>query len=246
LPSSTGQRCRDGMSNAAGRVDVTLDDLVAFAEDAAKAFLRQRLGVTDRHRPDWAPVPSGPSWHSVELNPPAPLSVRTRANPECPDQRHGSRRQGDGGYGSGHRRAVPAARCRGRVAGFTGDLNAAGSAENQDHTALVLTTSSSLPPDESRSSPARRGWTGKSPAGDELHPFITHYQGPACKSTGTTGDWNAATGSSQGWSEWSVDLSAYARQQVEVSIAYVSDWAILPASPNRCAWHAEPPQRRPL
>ena len=33
-------------------------------------------------------------------------------------------------------------------AGFTGDLNAAGSAANQDHTALLLTTSSFLPPDE--------------------------------------------------------------------------------------------------
>ena len=27
------------------------------------------------------------------------------------------------------------------------------------------------------------------------------------------------------WEQWSVDLSAYAGQQVEVSIAYVSDWA---------------------
>ncbi len=81
---------------------------------------------------------------------------------------------------------------------------------------------------------------------DELQPFIAHYQRPACESTGTTGNWNAAIGSSQGWSEWSVDLSAYAGQQVEVSIAYVSDWAILPGSPNRCAWHAEPPLRRPL
>ena len=32
--------------------------------------------------------------------------------------------------------------------GFTGDLNAAGSAGNQDHTALLLTTSSFLPPDQ--------------------------------------------------------------------------------------------------
>jgi len=47
----------------------------------------------------------------------------------------------------------------------------------------------------------------------------------ACDPTGTTGVWNAATGSSQGWKEWSSDLSAYAGQQVEVSISYVSDWA---------------------
>ena len=69
--------------------------------------------------------------------------------------------------------------------------------------------------------------TGEScPEGwSELHPFITHYQGENCEPTGTTGDWNAATGSSQGWSEWSVDLSDYAGQQVEVSISYVSDWS---------------------
>jgi hypothetical protein len=69
--------------------------------------------------------------------------------------------------------------------------------------------------------------TGEScPEGwDELHPFITHYQGANCESTGTTGDWHAATGTSNGWSEWSVDLSAYAGQQVEVSISYVTDWA---------------------
>ncbi len=46
-----------------------------------------------------------------------------------------------------------------------------------------------------------------------------------CDPTGTTGEWNAASGNSGGWQQWSVDLSAYAGGQVEVSIAYVSDWA---------------------
>ena len=195
--------------------------------------------------------------------------------------------------------------------GFTGDLNAAGSAQNQDHTALLLTTSSFLPPEEfpqfaseapldwaipggpfdprtgawyvysqqadvtykrlsrtvdltNATSGELRFWssydteldwdymfveahpvgsddwttlpdanghtqtgTGEScPEGwSALHPFLAHYQGANCESTGTTGDWNAATGSSQGWSEWSVDLSDYAGQQVEVSISYVSDWS---------------------
>jgi hypothetical protein len=59
---------------------------------------------------------------------------------------------------------------------------------------------------------------------DEIHPFITHYQGANCEPAGTTGAWHAATGSSNGWQEWSVDLSAYAGQQVEVSISYISDW----------------------
>jgi hypothetical protein len=73
--------------------------------------------------------------------------------------------------------------------------------------------------------------TGEScPAGwFDLHPFLAHYQtlnaDTTCSPTGTTGSWNAASGSSNGWQQWSVDLSAYAGKQVEVSIAYVSDWA---------------------
>ena len=63
-----------------------------------------------------------------------------------------------------------------------------------------------------------------------LHPFLDHYQtlnaDNTCSPTGTTGSWNAASGSSGGWGQWSVDLSAYAGTQVEVSIAYVSDWSI--------------------
>ena len=63
----------------------------------------------------------------------------------------------------------------------------------------------------------------------ELHPWLDHYQtlheDGTCTPTGTTGEWNAATGSSGGWQEWSVDLTPYAGSQVEVSIAYASDWA---------------------
>jgi len=64
----------------------------------------------------------------------------------------------------------------------------------------------------------------------ELHPFLDHYQtlnaDDTCSATGTTGSWNADSGSSSGWVQWSVDLSAYAGKQVEVSIAYASDWSI--------------------
>ncbi|MCM0674751.1 immune inhibitor A [Micromonospora phytophila] len=69
--------------------------------------------------------------------------------------------------------------------------------------------------------------TGESCAADwveRLHPFLGHYQGPNCEPTGSTGSWHAATGPSNGWQEFSVDLSAYAGKQVEVSISYVSDW----------------------
>jgi Zinc carboxypeptidase len=66
---------------------------------------------------------------------------------------------------------------------------------------------------------------------NEIHPFLAHYQtwnGPdaACDPTGTTGEWNAASGRSNGWQNWSIDLSAYAGSQVEVSISYVSDWGV--------------------
>jgi hypothetical protein len=57
-----------------------------------------------------------------------------------------------------------------------------------------------------------------------LHPFLAHYQGPGCTPTGTTGSWNAATGNSGGWQNFDADLSAYAGQQVEISISYLSDW----------------------
>jgi hypothetical protein len=73
--------------------------------------------------------------------------------------------------------------------------------------------------------------TGQScPAGwVTLHPHLAHYQTfdgvGACTATGTTGAWNAASGNSAGWQEWSIDLSAYAGETVEISIAYASDWA---------------------
>ena len=59
-----------------------------------------------------------------------------------------------------------------------------------------------------------------------LHPFLAHYMDAACAPTGTTGAWNASTGASNGWQQWSVDLSAYAGKQVELSISYVSDFAV--------------------
>jgi hypothetical protein len=78
--------------------------------------------------------------------------------------------------------------------------------------------------------------TGDScPAGwHELHPHLEHYQTlvpgsdtvpPSCTATGTTGEWHASSGPSGGWQQWSVDLGDYAGGQVEVSLAYVSDWA---------------------
>ncbi len=63
----------------------------------------------------------------------------------------------------------------------------------------------------------------------EEHPFLLKYLtlGDAgCTATGTTGAWNAMTGSSGGWKPVTFDLSAYAGQQVEVSISFVTDSAV--------------------
>ena len=64
----------------------------------------------------------------------------------------------------------------------------------------------------------------------ELHPFLDHYQTlnagepPTCTASGTSGTWNAASGNSQGWQEWSMNLNQWAGETVEVSISYISDW----------------------
>jgi Zinc carboxypeptidase len=73
------------------------------------------------------------------------------------------------------------------------------------------------------------GWSNPADEANVLHPFLTHYQtfNPAdgtCSNAGTTGQWNAANGSSSGWQQFQVDLSPYAGQQVEIAITSVSDW----------------------
>jgi hypothetical protein len=67
------------------------------------------------------------------------------------------------------------------------------------------------------------------------HPFLRHYitrnpdpaGGFACTPTGTSGVWNAATGDSNGFQDWDVDLSEFAGGPVELSITYITDPAIL-------------------
>jgi len=82
-------------------------------------------------------------------------------------------------------------------------------------------TSESTGPDDAGSASCPAGW-------HELHPWLERYQTfdgtGACTPTGTTGEWNAATGASDGPERWSIDLSDYAGEQVEVSISYASDW----------------------
>ena len=77
-----------------------------------------------------------------------------------------------------------------------------------------------------RSGPAScpEGWR-------ELHPLLDHYQTleratARARRRARPESWNAASRRSGGWEQWSVDLGAYAGKQVEVSIAYASDWSI--------------------
>jgi hypothetical protein len=70
--------------------------------------------------------------------------------------------------------------------------------------------------------------TGQScPFWHELHPFLRHYQTDngdgTCSPQGSTGKWLAASGSSDGWEHWKVDLSAFAGSTARVSISYASD-----------------------
>ena len=61
----------------------------------------------------------------------------------------------------------------------------------------------------------------------ELHPFLAHYQSDngdgTCSPSGSSGTWSAASGTSDGYEQWSVDLADYAGGDVELSISYASD-----------------------
>jgi hypothetical protein len=68
----------------------------------------------------------------------------------------------------------------------------------------------------------------------ETNPFLRHYitrspdpaGGFACTPTGSSGTWNAATGNSNGFQDWNVDLTPFAGRQVELSITYATDPAV--------------------
>jgi hypothetical protein len=70
--------------------------------------------------------------------------------------------------------------------------------------------------------------SGWSTGSDMIHPQLQHYQtvnaDGSCSPTGTTGEWNAFTGNSHGWQDWTVDLSEYAGKKIEVSISVMTDW----------------------
>ena len=63
----------------------------------------------------------------------------------------------------------------------------------------------------------------------QLHDRLRNYQTVSrgdCTPTGTTGVWHAATGNSNGWQDWEIDLSGYVGQEVEIAIVAATDWAV--------------------
>ncbi|MET8148857.1 M1 family aminopeptidase [Actinoplanes sp. NPDC049668] len=63
----------------------------------------------------------------------------------------------------------------------------------------------------------------------DLHPFLLHYLTPGadtCAPTGSSGRWWAATGRSDGYEPWTIDLSGYAGRTVEVSLSAVNDQSV--------------------
>ena len=64
---------------------------------------------------------------------------------------------------------------------------------------------------------------------DAPHPFLNHYWNAdgECGPQGTTGAWHAFTGSSGGWTDWTVDLSQYAGKKIDIRLSAVTDWGTL-------------------
>ena len=63
----------------------------------------------------------------------------------------------------------------------------------------------------------------------EEHPFLLHYLTcdvvfQPCDPDGTTGEWWANSGANEGYEEWTVDLSAWSGETVELSFALETDF----------------------
>ena len=307
----------DIITRAAGQPGGTADKLTLDLELSVRDYLNEggKALVTGKYN-QFAQAANG----VYDYNPFAPPQCTTNTNPAtypCLELFNDFQQYWLGAYNyvsdgaTGPDGSYPVSGVEGAFDGFEGTFNGGDSADNQDHTASLLTTSSFLPVDEfpqfASSAPVKwgrpgaapydpftgewymfsqladQGWkrmtrtvdltsatsgqlsfqishdteldwdyviveahevgsdqwttlpdanghttqgTGEScPEGwVELHPFVANYQGEDCSSTGETGTWNAATGGSEGWQEWNVDLSAYAGKQVELSISYVTDW----------------------
>jgi Peptidase family M1 domain/Immune inhibitor A peptidase M6/Peptidase M1 N-terminal domain len=102
-------------------------------------------------------------------------------------------------------------------------------AEFFDH---VLVEAHTVGKDDWTTLPDLNGHTGEDagfacPGWLAFHPSLGHYQTDngdgTCSSSGSTGTWSSASGESDGYEHWAVDLAPYAGKRIELSISYVTD-----------------------
>jgi len=117
------------------------------------------------------------------------------------------------------------------TAAKTADLNLWMSYDTEQDWDYVFVEAHEVGTDNWTTLPDRNGHTGTAAGescaagiADRLHPQLKHYFDKDCKPTGTTGSWNAVSGSSGGWQNWSLDLSGYAGKKVELAIVAATDW----------------------
>jgi len=119
----------------------------------------------------------------------------------------------------------------------TGELSFRFSADTEPFWDFVALEARVVGTEEWTTLPERDGLTSQE-TGDscpegwrELHPQLDHYQtvnaDGSCSPTGTTGEWHAFHGNTEGWQEWNADLSQFAGKNVELSISMITDWGTL-------------------
>ena len=86
-------------------------------------------------------------------------------------------------------------------------------------------TCTTLPEINGHTSPDPRGLCEENWI-NELYAFPAHYQtvGKPCSNWGTTGSWNAKSGTSAGWEHWQFDLGDFIGSEISFSITYQTDW----------------------
>ena len=98
------------------------------------------------------------------------------------------------------------------------------------HVGLLLRRGASWAPTTGRRCPTRTATPARTPATSALLARAapvprrtTRRHGQGCDPEGTTGEWHAASGGSFGYEQWTIDLSRYAGQTIELSLSSASD-----------------------
>lgn len=90
-------------------------------------------------------------------------------------------------------------------------------------------------PDANGHSSPEQALTCYSEAWYVLHPQLVHYMTPdddedydGCRPTGSSGEWHAASGPGAGWEHWSIDLSRFAGEEIELHISHLTSRLAFP------------------